>query len=548
VWEIQYGESCDASELQGLTCQDFCYDGGTLGCTEWCDFDTSGCTGTGPICGDGVAECSEPCDSDDLRGNTCLTLGYDTGTLSCDGNCEFDVSGCGPLVWYLFEDFESTTAGDWTYNGDWSVGVPTDQSIEPNAYSGAFCAGTAIGGEYSDDNAIDQVTLVSPEVNLAAADAPVLTFYQWMFADDPDDGGTVWISDDGGVNWVYLDNARVEPDYNADDIDGMYGYSGDKSGLGWHRVVVDIADYAGAEVRVRFSFYTDSYSYNDGGGWYIDDVLFTEWELIPVKIKTSTDLGVALSGELYERELQAWGGSGDMTWSIEGGTNHSWLSIDASTGVLSGTPSAGDLGTVSVTIRAADQNNSANLEEKTFELDVVEGIYLENFDGTQPSDWTFNGDWEWGSASGGPSGCSGGSSHCMGTNIDGNYSNGNSWTGCVLDSPDIDLSSATSPQLIFYQYVDTETSWDGGNVRVSDDGGSSWTILTNAAVEPDYYDDSVGSEWAYSGHYDDLGWHEVVVDLSAYAGQTINIRFAYYSDGSINSYPGWFIDEVLIVD
>lgn len=46
------------------------------------------------VCGDGVAEGDEECDTnDDLKGQTCIGLGYDGGTLRCLA-CTFDISGC----------------------------------------------------------------------------------------------------------------------------------------------------------------------------------------------------------------------------------------------------------------------------------------------------------------------------------------------------------------------------------------------------------------------------------------------------------------------
>lgn len=46
------------------------------------------------ICGDYIAEGSEHCDRNDLRGQTCKTLGFDEGTLECNLVCEFDMSEC----------------------------------------------------------------------------------------------------------------------------------------------------------------------------------------------------------------------------------------------------------------------------------------------------------------------------------------------------------------------------------------------------------------------------------------------------------------------
>jgi hypothetical protein len=46
------------------------------------------------VCGDGVAEFPEECDTRDLKSQTCRSLGYDVGDLSCDIACDFDVTAC----------------------------------------------------------------------------------------------------------------------------------------------------------------------------------------------------------------------------------------------------------------------------------------------------------------------------------------------------------------------------------------------------------------------------------------------------------------------
>lgn len=53
-------------------------------------------TTTGPTitCGDGVIEAPEECDGAELGGQTCMSLGFSGGTLSCASNCAFDKSQC----------------------------------------------------------------------------------------------------------------------------------------------------------------------------------------------------------------------------------------------------------------------------------------------------------------------------------------------------------------------------------------------------------------------------------------------------------------------
>ena len=57
----------------------------------------TGGTAQPAFCGNGVKEGSESCDGLDLGGQTCTTLGFGSGTLSCNTNCTFNTAGCGPL-------------------------------------------------------------------------------------------------------------------------------------------------------------------------------------------------------------------------------------------------------------------------------------------------------------------------------------------------------------------------------------------------------------------------------------------------------------------
>ncbi len=47
-----------------------------------------------PGCGDSVVEVGESCDLGNLNGQSCSTLGFTGGVLSCAGSCAFDTSAC----------------------------------------------------------------------------------------------------------------------------------------------------------------------------------------------------------------------------------------------------------------------------------------------------------------------------------------------------------------------------------------------------------------------------------------------------------------------
>lgn len=46
------------------------------------------------ICGNGATETGEDCDESDLNGETCVSRGYDSGSLSCTNDCSYDLSAC----------------------------------------------------------------------------------------------------------------------------------------------------------------------------------------------------------------------------------------------------------------------------------------------------------------------------------------------------------------------------------------------------------------------------------------------------------------------
>jgi large repetitive protein len=103
-------------------------------------------------------------------------------------------------------------------------------------------------------------------------------------------------------------------------------------------------------------------------------------------------IAAATAGTPYSQPFTASGGVGSYTWSallVTGGALPSWLSINSSTGVLSGTPPAN--GTLSITVSATDsQSNignrtvslSINLAGKVISTNLPAGVAIVNVSGT----------------------------------------------------------------------------------------------------------------------------------------------------------------------
>jgi hypothetical protein len=183
--------------------------------------------------------------------------------------------------------------------------------------------------------------------------------------------------------------------------------------------------------------------------------------------------------------------------------------------------------------------------------------YLESFEGGMAG-WTFGGtasSWRLGVP---PSGL-GGAAY-QGTNAlvcsdpaVGNYYHDSEASWAM--SPTYNFSgSAQDPVLVFEHKYSFESSYDGGKVEYTTNGGASWTQLGS-------YSDANGLNWydatsVYGCSSNTVpvwsptwttSWKHSVRTLTGLAGQScVQLRFFFCSDGSVYTYPGWAIDNVQI--
>jgi hypothetical protein len=104
-----------------------------------------------------------------------------------------------------------------------------------------------------------------------------------------------------------------------------------------------------------------------------------------------------------------------------------------------------------------------------------------------------------------------------------------------------DLTGATSATLNYWAWYYIEDRWDYGYVMVSPDNGTTWEPLSTTRTTTDNpHSNAYGP--GYTGQSD---WVQESVDLSAYAGQQILVRFEYITDDAITQ-PGLIIDDISI--
>ena len=84
------GEDCDGTDLGGESCSSIGFDGGSLSCNGDCTFATGNCS----TCGNGIVEDGEECDGAQLQGASCSDSGCLSGTPSCSSSCTIDYGSC----------------------------------------------------------------------------------------------------------------------------------------------------------------------------------------------------------------------------------------------------------------------------------------------------------------------------------------------------------------------------------------------------------------------------------------------------------------------
>ena len=108
-----------------------------------------------------------------------------------------------------------------------------------------------------------------------------------------------------------------------------------------------------------------------------------------------------------------------------------------------------------------------------------------------------------------------------------------------------DLTDVTGPvNLVFQTWFDIEEDWDYIFLLASRDDGATWEFVrTPSGTDSNPNGNSFG--WGYTSMTPDSEWIEETVDLSAYAGEEILLRFEYVTDAAVNG-EGMMIDDIAV--
>jgi immune inhibitor A len=117
---------------------------------------------------------------------------------------------------------------------------------------------------------------------------------------------------------------------------------------------------------------------------------------------------------------------------------------------------------------------------------------------------------------------------------------------------EFDLSSVNSAFLNYWAWWKIESDFDYAYVEVSADGGKTWKIIpTPSGTDANPVGSNQG--WGYTGCSGggetgkdcSAQWIHETVDLSAYAGQKILVRFEYITDAAL-SYASLMLDDISV--
>lgn len=391
--------------------------------------------------------------------------------------------------------------------------------------------------------------MISPVIDLAGTselslDFWFLTSYYWHV--DPYNNGDmeVRVSTNGGTTWS--DPLWTEDDYGVFD------------NWTWYNITLDFSEYAG-ETNFKFALV---YEGTDGAQADFDAVLLSgeqqlDHDVAAIEFLSPDqlgDAGVPIAPQVRFRNngVNTETFSVNLTIVVNAGQvytqNVAVNALPGNGGVRdvtfpSYTPVLQNTYTLTATATLAGDQSPAN---NTISMDYITiPMTIYNFDFEDGNgDFSGDGDWQYGEPTTGPGGAHSGE-YLWGTLINGQYTVGPLLS--TLISPEMEIGD--DGVFTFWHWYATENTFDGGNVKISINGGSTWTLLTPqdgySGVLSTSYENPIGGQEAFYGA--SAGWEQETFDLASYAGETIMIKFDFGSDNSVIGGDGWYIDDFVIV-
>jgi hypothetical protein len=448
---------------------------------------------------------------------------------------------------YSFEDWTASTTPGWTCTmltgtKNWA-GKGTGGSPSRAPHTGVW---QAWYNSYSASSGYEARAAYNTAFNLAATGKPVITLKFWMYHDTGYSNNNEYVA------------AEVSTDGSTwTSMGSVFRYDGS---TGWKQATMDLSAYASA-TTLYIGFRAHSAYGND---MTIDDIQLiasnpetydTEYDqTIPVTLAigelatitfptwTPESIGMVENANVVYHD-SANANLATDTHPVDNIVNgvftlHYGLLHDlAVTQIIS--PVSGTGGVKPVQIQVSNIGQCTETFDAHVNIDklVYTTVSLENFEASDGG-YIPSGTVCWGYGT--PTALAAHSgTYCWGTGMNGTYPVS---MRANITSPTFTVP--TGGMLGFWNWYYTESGFDGGNVKISTDGGVTWAVLGTYLNPYNYASLSYHSgEPVWCGNSN--GWIFSKFDLSAYAGMDVQIRFDFDSDSSV-CYTGWFIDDVQI--
>ncbi|MEI7499170.1 MAG: M14 family zinc carboxypeptidase [Bacteroidota bacterium] len=130
---------------------------------------------------------------------------------------------------------------------------------------------------------------------------------------------------------------------------------------------------------------------------------------------------------------------------------------------------------------------------------------------------------------------------CITDSPNGNYKDNTNKSITLANT--VDLTATTCAELNFWAKWDIEEGYDYVQVKISTDGGSTWTALAGNYTHP-------ATSWQVQGEPVYTGtqssWVMENIDLTPYSGNTIKLGFTLVSDDKVTG-DGFYFDDVSVI-
>jgi extracellular elastinolytic metalloproteinase len=183
-------------------------------------------------------------------------------------NYSVSVDENASLELYQFIDGAEVVNNNWK-----SISSPTQQDVwsrtTQNPRSGSF-SWYARNNNYRSNQFLimDTIRILGPNAEFS--------FWHSYNVENNWDGGLVEITTDMGRTWLDLGPYMTQNPYNGyiDNVPANQAFSGNSNG--YIQTKVDLTDFEGALISIRFRMYSDATIRVDG--WHVDDILLTQLE------------------------------------------------------------------------------------------------------------------------------------------------------------------------------------------------------------------------------------------------------------------------------